>query len=56
VKLHAALKREFASDLRLVELFQWTTVAAQAARLSSAAPSDAAVRRAQSRAARLTDG
>jgi hypothetical protein len=56
VKLHAALKREFGSDLRLVELFQWTTVAAQAARLSASAPSDLALQRAQSRAARLTDG
>ena len=34
VKLHAALKREFDSDLTLTELFQHTTVAAQAARLS----------------------
>jgi amino acid adenylation domain-containing protein len=56
VKLHASLKREFGGDLRLVELFQWTTVAAQAERLSSVAPSDAAVERAQSRAARLADG
>ncbi len=34
VKLHAALKQEFAVDLPLVELFQRTTVAAQADRLS----------------------
>ena len=56
VKLHAALKREFASDLGLVELFQWTTVAAQAARLSGTAGSDGALRRAQDRAARQVDG
>jgi amino acid adenylation domain-containing protein len=56
VKLHAALKREFESDLALVELFQWTTVAAQAARLSTSTPSDGALRRAQARAARLSDG
>jgi amino acid adenylation domain-containing protein len=56
VKLHAALKREFASDLALVELFQWTTVAAQAARLSAGAPTDGAVARAQARASRLNDG
>jgi amino acid adenylation domain-containing protein len=56
VRLHASLKREFGEDLRLVELFQWATVAAQAARLSSSAHADAAVERAQSRAARLADG
>jgi hypothetical protein len=56
VKLHAALKKEFESDIALVELFQWTTVAAQAGRLSAAAPSDGAVHRARARAARLNDG
>jgi acyl-coenzyme A synthetase/AMP-(fatty) acid ligase len=55
VKLHAALRREFQSDLALVELFQWTTVAAQAARLSAPSTSDTALRRAQARATRLTD-
>ena len=60
VKLHAALKREFASDLALVELFQWTTVAAQAARLSAGAAAHEVARptltRAQARALRLSDG
>ena len=56
VKLHATLKREFESELNLVELFQWTTVAAQAARLSSNASADDALRRAQARAARQTNG
>jgi amino acid adenylation domain-containing protein len=35
VRLHADLKREFANDFPLVDLFQHTTVAAQADRLSS---------------------
>jgi acyl-CoA synthetase (AMP-forming)/AMP-acid ligase II len=52
VKLHAVLKREFGGTLELVELFQWTTVAAQATRLSAVATPDNALRRAQSRAAR----
>jgi acyl carrier protein len=52
VKLHAVLKREFGGTLELVELFQWTTVAAQATRLSAVAAPDSALRRAQSRAAR----
>lgn len=34
VKLHAAMEREFECDLKLTELFQHTTVAAQAARVS----------------------
>lgn len=37
VKLHAGLKREFSVELPLVELFQWTTVAAQADRISGMA-------------------
>jgi amino acid adenylation domain-containing protein len=56
VTLHAGLKREFSADLALVELFQRTTVAAQADRLSSAAPADGALRRAQARAARQIHG
>lgn len=52
VKLHAALKREFGGDIALVELFQRTTVAAQADRLGSAKGSDGALRRAQARAER----
>jgi amino acid adenylation domain-containing protein len=56
VKVHAALKREFGGDLALVELFQRTTVAAQADRLSSTAPADGAMRRARARAARQVHG
>jgi acyl carrier protein len=56
VKLHAALRREFGAELSLVELFQWTTVAAQAARLSAAPATDGALRRAQDRAARQIHG
>jgi amino acid adenylation domain-containing protein len=56
VKLHATLKRDLGCELSLVELFQWTTVAAQAARVAAAAPPDSALRRAQARAARQTDG
>lgn len=52
IKLHAALKAEFNVDLMVVELFQHTTVASQATRVTSAGPSDAALRRAQARAAR----
>jgi len=56
VKLHAALKREFSRDIRLVDLFQWTTVAAQAERLSSAATGQDAIERAKARAARQNNG
>ena len=38
VKLHAAMKREFKCDVTLTELFQQTTVAAQAARVSKSLP------------------
>jgi amino acid adenylation domain-containing protein len=55
-KLHAALKREFDTDLTLIELFQWTTVAAQSDRLSTGHGSDAALRRAQARVERQTNG
>jgi len=54
-KLQASLKREFDRELTLVELFQWTTVAAQAERFTASAPSDEALRRAQARGARLND-
>jgi hypothetical protein len=50
VKLHGELKREFDSDLALIELFQQTTVALQAERVSSAVVSEAALHRAQARA------
>ena len=55
-KLHAALKREFGGELALVELFQKTTVAAQADRLSSVANADSVLKRAQARAARQVHG
>ena len=55
-KLHAALKREFCGDLALIELFQKTTVAAQADRLSSGANADSVVKRAQARAVRQARG
>jgi amino acid adenylation domain-containing protein len=49
-KLHAALKREFSRDLPLVELFQRTTVSAQAERFASPAVVSNALLRAQARA------
>ena len=56
VKLHGALKREFNSDLTLVELFQQTTVATQAERLSAAVMSEFALDRAQARARKRLHG
>jgi amino acid adenylation domain-containing protein len=68
VKLHAALRAEFGGELRMVDLFQWTTVAAQAARLEATrpsagrapapavAPASSALSRAQARAARQLNG
>ena len=50
VRLHSALNREFNSGLALAELFQQTTVAAQADRVSSTAVSNVALLRAQTRA------
>ena len=50
VKLHGALQREFGSDLTLIELFQQTTVALQAERVSSTVVSELALHRAQARA------
>ncbi|MBI5722126.1 MAG: amino acid adenylation domain-containing protein [Burkholderiales bacterium] len=52
VKLQVRLQRDFASDLALVELFQHTTVHAQAQRLQRATRlvDDAALRRARARA------
>jgi amino acid adenylation domain-containing protein len=57
VKVHAALRREFQRELTLVDLFQHTTIAAQAA-LLSADPSDRAdsMQRARARAARQAQG
>jgi AMP-binding enzyme C-terminal domain/Phosphopantetheine attachment site len=56
VKLHAALRAELDAGLELVELFQWTTVAGQAARLAAKVQDDSALRRAQDRAARQIHG
>jgi hypothetical protein len=50
VKLHAGLKHEFAADFPLIELFQRTTVASQAERLSSIPRSDTSLARASPRA------
>ena len=54
VKLHVGLKREFNSDVALVELFQHTTVHAQAARMAEqrGAAAAAALARASERALR----
>ncbi len=56
VKLQAALQRKFAREVPLVELFQRTTVAAQAERLAAPVPSNAALQRARERAARQVNG
>jgi amino acid adenylation domain-containing protein len=53
VRLQSALQREFDRELPLVELFQCTTVAAQAERLTAAPrSSEGALKRAQARAAK----
>jgi amino acid adenylation domain-containing protein len=52
VRLQAAMKREFGRDLPLVELFQRTTVAAQAEGFAPPAAQDSALERARARAAR----
>jgi acyl carrier protein len=49
VKLHAAIQREFESDVTVTELFQQTTVAAQAARVSMSSGGEVALRRAEAR-------
>ena len=56
VKLQSALQREFGRELPLVELFQRTTVAAQAERCAAPVASDAVLKRAQARAARQIQG
>jgi amino acid adenylation domain-containing protein len=56
VKLQSALKREFSSDIALVDLFQRTTVAAQAERMSSTATASDALKRAQARAVKQVNG
>jgi acyl carrier protein len=52
VKLHVALKREFTTDIALVELFQQTTVHAQAARMTRHRNAEVALARANQRAMR----
>ena len=52
VKLHVALKREFTTDIALVELFQQTTVHAQAARMTRHSNAEVALARANQRAMR----
>lgn len=56
VKLHAGLKHEFAADFPLIELFQRTTVASQAERLSSISRPDGALMRSGTRAERQLHG
>ena len=56
VKLHAGLKREFGTDISLVELFQRTTVASQSDYFISAPASNDVLERARARAARQTHG
>ncbi len=50
VKLHVALKREFNTDVALVELFQHTTVHAQAARMARQRSAEGVLARANQRA------
>jgi amino acid adenylation domain-containing protein len=52
VKLQARLQRDFATEFPLVELFQRTTVEAQAERLACKPSDDIALQRARARAAR----
>ena len=52
VKLQVRLQRDLGSELPLVELFQHTTVQAQAELLSKSKPDDNALQRARARAAR----
>ena len=56
VRLQAALKREFGQEIPLVELFQRTTVAAQAERLGAPVTGNSALERARARAAKQIQG
>jgi amino acid adenylation domain-containing protein len=56
MKLHVQLKREFETQFPLVELFQRTTVAAQAGLFSAAKSADVVMKRARARAMRQVDG
>jgi acyl-coenzyme A synthetase/AMP-(fatty) acid ligase len=56
VRLHIQLKREFEADFPLVDLFQRTTVAAQASMFSNARTPDALLKRSRARAMRQLHG
>ena len=56
VRLHIQLKREFEAEFPLVELFQRTTVAAQASMFSNARTPDALLKRARARAVKQLHG
>ncbi|HSX91436.1 MAG TPA: amino acid adenylation domain-containing protein [Hydrogenophaga sp.] len=56
VRLQAAIKREFGQEIPLVELFQRTTVAAQADRLGAPVGTNSALERARARAAKQIQG
>jgi amino acid adenylation domain-containing protein len=56
MKLHVQLKREFETQFPLVELFQRTTVAAQAGLFSAAKSADVIMKRARARAMRQVHG
>jgi hypothetical protein len=56
VKLQGALKREFSRDVALVDLFQRTTVSAQAERMSATGVVSDALKRAQARAVKQVNG
>jgi hypothetical protein len=56
VRLQAAMQREFGQEFPLVELFQRTTVAAQAERMSTPAGASGALERARARAAKQIQG
>lgn len=56
VRLQAAMQREFGKEFPLVELFQRTTVAAQAERMSTPVGASGALERARARAAKQIQG
>jgi len=56
VRLQSAMQREFGKDFPLVELFQRTTVAAQAERMSTPVGASGALERARARAAKQIQG
>ncbi|WP_382328737.1 AMP-binding protein [Hydrogenophaga sp. UC242_50] len=56
VRLQSAMQREFGKEFPLVELFQRTTVAAQAERMSTPVGASGALERARARAAKQIQG